>query len=115
MDIYKLLRSLPLLKNYGKDKLWNYIENPKRRLVFMKECVDYGSKEVLRSIEENNKNKTYPSTQIIKEEIEKYFGITKIDKIIYPCLKVLEQECENIEEAIKASRIEEIKKFQNRF
>jgi len=62
-------------------KLWNYIENPKRRLVFMKECVDYGSKEVLRSIEENNKNKTYPSTQIIKEEIEKYFGITKIDKM----------------------------------
>jgi len=47
----------------------------------MKECVDYGSKEVLRNIEENNKNKTYPSTQIIKEEIEKYFGITKIDKM----------------------------------
>ncbi|KAL6595330.1 hypothetical protein U3516DRAFT_817704 [Neocallimastix sp. 'constans'] len=175
MDICKLLRSLPLLKNYGKDvDLWIYdfeevmdlwdIQNPKRRFVFMKECVDYALKEVLKSIEENGENKTYPSIQIIKEEIEKYLGITQNDKIwelkemkiktnesfpifninyirkfknideemrklitvedyinsikprIYPCLRVLEQECENIEEAIKiaekASRIEEKLKFK---
>jgi len=175
MDICELLRSLPLLKNYGKDvDLWIYdfeevmdlwdIQNPKRRFVFMKECVDYALKEVLKSIEENGENKTYPSIQIIKEEIEKYLGITQNDKIwelkemkiktnesipifninyirkyknideemrklitvedyinsikprIYPCLRVLEQECENIEEAIKiaekASRIEEKLKFK---
>ncbi|KAG4090816.1 hypothetical protein H8356DRAFT_1052727 [Neocallimastix lanati (nom. inval.)] len=175
MDIYKLLRNLPLLKNYGKDvdlwihdfeevmDLWD-IQNPKRRLIFMQECVDYALKEVLKSIEENGENKTYPSTQIIKEEFEKYLGITQNDKIwelkeskiktnepipifninyirkyknidkemrklitvedyinsikprIYPCLKVLEQECENIEEAIKiaekASRIEEKLNFK---
>ncbi|ORY19660.1 hypothetical protein LY90DRAFT_517231 [Neocallimastix californiae] len=92
MDICKLLRSLPLLKNYGKDvDLWIYdfeevmdlwdIQNPKRRFVFMKECVDYALKEVLKSIEENGENKTYPSIQIIKEEIEKYLGITQNDKI----------------------------------
>ncbi|KAL6608352.1 hypothetical protein U3516DRAFT_554388 [Neocallimastix sp. 'constans'] len=175
MDICELLRSLPLLKNYGKDvDLWIYdfeevmdlwdIQNPKRLFVFMKECVDYALKEVLKSIEENGENKTYPSIQIIKEEIEKYLGITQNDKIwelkemkiktnesipifninyirkyknideemrklitvedyinsikprIYPCLRVLEQECENIEEAIKiaekASRIEEKLKFK---
>ncbi|KAG4097164.1 hypothetical protein H8356DRAFT_1041605 [Neocallimastix lanati (nom. inval.)] len=175
MDICELLRSLPLLKNYGKDvDLWIYdfeevmdlwdIQNPKRRFVFMKECVDYALKEVLKSIEENGENKTYPSIQIIKEEIEKYLGITQNDKIwelkemkiktnesipifninyirkyknideemrklitvedyinsikprIYPCLRVLEQECENIEKAIKiaekASRIEEKLKFK---
>ncbi|KAG4103945.1 hypothetical protein H8356DRAFT_1029871 [Neocallimastix lanati (nom. inval.)] len=175
MDICELLRSLPLLKNYGKDvDLWIYdfeevmdlwdIQNPKRRFVFMKECMDYALKEVLKSIEENGENKTYPSIQIIKEEIEKYLGITQNDKIwelkemkiktnesipifninyirkyknideemrklitvedyinsikprIYPCLRVLEQECENIEEAIKiaekASRIEEKLKFK---
>ncbi|ORY07696.1 hypothetical protein LY90DRAFT_678269 [Neocallimastix californiae] len=168
MDIYKLLRNLPLLKNYGKDvdlwihdfeevmDLWD-IQNPKRRLIFMQECMDYALKEVLKSIEENGENKTYPSTQIIKEEFEKYLGITQNDKIwvlkepipifninyirkyknidkemrklitvedyinsikprIYPCLKVLEQECENIEEAIKiaekASRIEEKLNFK---
>ncbi|KAG4085858.1 hypothetical protein H8356DRAFT_1061202 [Neocallimastix lanati (nom. inval.)] len=175
MDIYKLLRSLPSLKNYGKDvDLWIYdfeevtdlwdIQNPKRRLVFMKECVNYALKEVLKSIEENCENQTNLSTQIIIEEIEKYLGITQNDKIwelkemkiktnesipifninyirkfknideemrklitvedyinsikprIYPCLRVLEQECENIEEAIKiaekASRIEETLKFK---
>ncbi|KAL6628548.1 hypothetical protein U3516DRAFT_848978 [Neocallimastix sp. 'constans'] len=175
MDIYKLLRSLPSLKNYGKDvdlriydfeevmDLWD-IQNPKRRLVFMKECVNYALKEVLKSIEENCENQTNLSTQIIIEEIEKYLGITQNDKIwelkemkiktnesipifninyirkfknideemrklitvedyinsikprIYPCLRVLEQECENIEEAIKiaekASRIEEKLKFK---
>ncbi|KAL6635507.1 hypothetical protein U3516DRAFT_860726 [Neocallimastix sp. 'constans'] len=160
MDICKLLRSLPLLKNYGKDvdlwihefeevmDLWD-IQNPKRRLIFMRECVDYSLKEVIKSIEKKSENKPYPSTQIIKEEIEKYLGITQNDKIwelkevkikaneskpifninyirkyknidkemrklvtiedyinsikprIYPCLRVLEQECENIEEAIK--------------
>jgi len=62
MDICKLLRSLPLLKNYGKDvdlwihefeevmDLWD-IQNPKRRLIFMRECVDYSLKEVIKSIE----------------------------------------------------------------
>ncbi|KAG4092656.1 hypothetical protein H8356DRAFT_1294432 [Neocallimastix lanati (nom. inval.)] len=175
MDICVLLRSLLLLKNYGKDvDLWIYdfeevmdlwdIQNPKRRFVFMKECVDYALKEVLKCIEENGGNKTYPSIQIIKEEIEKYLGITQNNKIwelkemkiktnesipifninyirkyknideemrklitvedyinsikprIYPCLKVLEQECENIEEAIKitekASRIEKKLNFK---
>jgi len=175
MDICKLLRSLPLLKNYGKDvdlwihefeevmDLWD-IQNPKRRLIFMRECVDYSLKEVIKSIEKKSENKPYPSTQIIKEEIEKYLGITQNDKIwelkevkikaneskpifninyirkyknidkemrklvtiedyinsikprIYPCLRVLEQECENIEEAIKiaekASKIEEKLNFK---
>jgi len=58
--------------------LWD-IQNPKRRRVFMKECV-YGPKEVLKWVEENCENKTYPSTQIIKEEIEKNLGITQNDK-----------------------------------
>ena len=91
MDIYKLLRSLPSLKNYGKDvdlriydfeevmDLWD-IQNPKRRLVFMKECVNYALKEVLKSIEENCENQTNLSTQIIIEEIEKYLGITQMIK-----------------------------------
>ncbi|ORY12059.1 hypothetical protein LY90DRAFT_518399 [Neocallimastix californiae] len=120
MDIYKLLRSLPSLKNYGKDvDLWIYdfeevtdlwdIQNPKRRLVFMKECVNYALKEVLKK---NLKNIDEEMRKLIT--VEDY--INSIKPRIYPCLRVLEQECENIEEAIKiaekASRIEEKLKFK---
>ncbi|KAG4106267.1 hypothetical protein H8356DRAFT_1269305 [Neocallimastix lanati (nom. inval.)] len=119
MDIYKLLKSLPLLKNYGKDiDLWIYdfeevmdlwdIQNPKRRLAFMKECVDYGPKEVLKRVEENCKNKTYPSIQIIKEEIEKYLRITQNDKIWE-----LKQMKIKTNESISIFNINYIRKYKN--
>ncbi|KAL6631810.1 hypothetical protein U3516DRAFT_736689 [Neocallimastix sp. 'constans'] len=79
---HDIVKKFTIIKNYGKDvdlwihdfeevmDLWD-IQNPKRRRVFMKECV---------YVEENCENKTYPSTQIIKEEIEKNLGITQNDK-----------------------------------
>eukprot|EP00833_Pecoramyces_ruminatium_P012183 jgi/Orpsp1_1/1186215/evm.model.d7180000048949.1 len=51
MDVSKVIKSLPLLKNYGKDvdawtrefirvmDLWDIME-PKRRFIFLKLCIE---------------------------------------------------------------------------
>eukprot|EP00833_Pecoramyces_ruminatium_P018560 jgi/Orpsp1_1/1192592/evm.model.d7180000094479.1 len=175
MDVSKVIKSLPLLKNYGKDvdawtrefirvmDLWDIME-PKRRFIFLKLCIEEDIQDRIEHLKMGKNDAYYPSIKEIKIEIEKYLEITDRDKVwelktlkinksesitlfninyikkynniskefqklitvndyinsikskIYPCLKVMESECRNLEEAIKiankASKIEKELNFK---
>jgi len=177
MDVMKIVKSLPLLKDYGKDvdawlrdfeklmKLWD-INKPERQFIFIKECVNPEIQNVIDELKEENEEMCCPSLKEIKSAIEDHLRITISDKYwnlksltilpdenlslfnvkylrkynelqqeyqklinvddyvksikerIYPSLRILEEECSSIQEAIKcsekANRIEKMLNLNER-
>jgi len=160
MNLFKVLKYLPLLDNYGKDidfwidefksKLELFdVQESRKEFILARECVNEELRYVIDDLK--IKKNTYPTLEEIKTAIEDYLEITQIDKYqelidlkikinetisnfnikymrkynnlnnkfkklittdnyvesiiqrTYPCMRILESGCNNIEEAIKIS------------